>query len=438
MKFCSHFKTAILVAGLLILTVAPAYSELEDVDKIAVIVGPEVILASELAGQIQMHAFQTGRRPQTQAEIDALQAEVLEQMISDRLFLIEAKKDTSIVIRRDEVQQALDEQVARVASNFSSYEEFLQNLALEGLTLRDLERRYYKEIENGLLRQRHIQKRLYNVSISRYEVDRFYTEFKDSIPSQPEADKIAHILIKIKPSKAVEDSVKERGVKLRQQILDGADFATIASVNSSFGAGASGGDLGWVKRDDVLPEFARAAFKLAVGDISGVIRTEYGYQVIKAEGRRGEQLRLRHLLLGVLPSTADTLASIAVADSLLTEINNGADFGELAKTFSADDDSRAQGGELGWFELTKIPPDFASTLRGWTTPGEVRGPVATKFGLHIIKLLDYQAEKQLSLESDYDQIKEMARQDKTGKLVDEWITELKAKEFIQYMLEDEG
>lgn len=438
MRYSSNFRAVIFVTGLVVLMAVSAFAQLEDVDKIAVIVADEVILASELAGQIQLHAFQTGRRPETQAEIDALQNEVLEQMISDRLFLIEAKKDTSIVIRRDEVQQALDEQVARVASNFNSHEDFLQNLALEGLTLRDLERRYYQEIENSLTRQRYIQKKLYNVSISRYEVDQFYTEFKDSIPSQPEADKIAHILIKITPSQQVEDSVKKRGTELRQQILDGADFATISSQYSSFGAGASGGDLGWIKREDVLPEFARAAFKLAVGDISGVIRTEYGYQVIKAEGRRGDQLRLRHLLLGVLPATADTVAAIAVADSLLGELNNGADFGELAKAFSADDDSRAQGGELGWFELTKIPPDFASVVIGWKTPGEVRGPVSTKFGLHIIKLLDYQPQKQLSLESDFDQIKEMARQDKTGRLVDEWIEEIKQKTYVQYRLEDQN
>jgi peptidyl-prolyl cis-trans isomerase SurA len=426
---------AVLSVCLALCIVGSALAEREDIDKIAVIVGDEVILASELAGQIQLYAFQTGRRPQTEEEIEQFQNEVLQQMISDRLFLMKAKEDTSIVVRREEIQQALDEQVTRVAANFNSHEEFLQALAQEGLTLRDLERRYYGEIENSLLRQRYIQKRLYNVSVSRYEVEQFFEEFEDSIPNQPEALKLAHILLKVQPSVEVEDSVKALATDLRQRILDGADFAAISSEFSSYSAGDNGGDLGYVKRGDVVPEFARAAFKLAVGDISGVIRTEFGYHVIKAEGKRGDRLWLRHLLLGVQPSAEDTLRVTAVADSLLREIRGGADFAELAKAFSADDDTRAQGGELGWFALNEFPQEFASAVIDWKTPGEVRGAVNTRFGMHLLKLLDYQPEKELTLENDFDQIKELARQDKTGRLVDEWITELKQKTFVEYRLE---
>ena len=161
--------------------------EVETVDKIAVVVGNEVILASEVASQIQLVAFQTGRHPKTDKEIEKFQKDILEQMISDRLFLIEAKKDTTIHVRPEEVRQALDEHIAGVAANFSSQDEFMQALAQEGMTLRDLERKYEKEIENNLLRQRYIQAKLYNVSVSRYEVNNFYKEFGDSIPNQPEA-----------------------------------------------------------------------------------------------------------------------------------------------------------------------------------------------------------------------------------------------------------
>ncbi len=427
------FGTLALVAVICLCGMAIAGPE--TVDKIAVVVGDEVILTSELANQIQLAAFQMGKRPKTEEEIRVFQEQILEQMISDRLFLMEAKKDTSITIRRDEIERALQEHIARVRGNFDSEDEFLQALELEGMTLRDLERQYFEDTENNLLRQRFIQKKLHSVSISKYEVEQFYENFSDSIPSQPEGVKLAHILLTTRPNEAVEDSVRALAGDIRQRILDGADFATLAAQHSSFGAGANGGDLGYISRDDVDPEFARPAFSLAEGDISGVIRTPFGYHVIKCEGKRGDRLRLRHVLLGVIPTAEDTAATLALADSLINEIRGGNDFAELAKTFSTDDDSRVQGGELGWFALADLPEDFAPHVVGWTTADEVRGPIISKFGVHVLKLLEYQPEKKLALEDDYDRIKEMARQDKTGKMVDDWITEIKSRTYLDYRLE---
>jgi len=408
------------------------------VDKIAVVVGDEVILASELSNQIQMVAFQSGQRPKTQEEVVRFQKQVLEQMITDKLFLNEAKKDTTIEVRPSEVKQALDEQIARVVENFGSEQAFLQALSAEGMTLRDLERQYEQDIRNNLLRQRYIQNKLYDVSVSRFEVEKFYREFKDSIPEQPEAIKLAHVLLTVKPSQAIEDSVKAFAEQLRQRVVDGADFATIASQYSSLGAGANGGDLGFVKSEDVVPEFARVAFNLNDGEISGVVRTQFGYHVIKCESKRGDQSHLRHILLAVFPSAADTSATIALADSLLQAARNGADFAEIAKTYSQDNDSRAQGGELGWFAARQLPPDFADAVTGWTTPGEIRGPVKSRYGIHLLKLLDYQPGKVLTLQDDFDQIKELARQDKTGRMVDKWIEQLKERTYIDYRLPDLG
>jgi peptidyl-prolyl cis-trans isomerase SurA len=411
------------------------HAQREPVDKIAVVVGENVILASEVATQVQMIALQTGVQPTSEEEVKALQLEVLERMVSDELFLIEAEKDTSITVRREEVDQALDEQISRISSGYGSEEAFLQALALEGMTLRDLKKRYRIELRKQLLKQRMIQKKLYSVSISRHEVEEYYRQFEDSIPTQPEGIKLAHILLEIKPSQAVEDSVKDAASELRQRILDGADFATISTQYSSFGAGENGGDLGYIARDDVVPEFARAAFQLQPGDISGVIRTQFGYHIIKCEAKRADRLRLRHVLLGVPPAAEDTVTAMGLADSLLAEARGGGDFGELAKRFSKDDDTRASGGELGWFAAQEMPIEFATAVSNWRTPGEIRGPVESQFGLHLLKLLDYQDEKKLSMDEDYDRIKEIARQDKTGRIVDEWIEGLKETTYIDYRLD---
>lgn len=429
---------ALLITSTIALTAAgPSSAQREVVDEIVAVVGDRVILASELAGQVQWTALQTNRQPRSESELLELQREILDQMVSDQLFLIAAKKDTTINVRPEEIEQALDDRVAAIANNFPSQADFIAALDDEGLTLRELRKRFRSEIENQLIKQRYIQQKLQSVSISRHEVEQFYRRFKDSIPDQPEGAKLSHILLTIQPSQAVEDSVKTIAERLRDSIMAGAEFARISSQYSSMGAGENGGDLGYVARDDVVEEFARAAFNLDIGQVSGVVRTRYGYHVIKCEGKRDDRLKLRHLLLSVLPSPQDTARTAQLADSLLQAARNGDSFEEMAKVFSADNETRAQGGELGWFATAELPPEFADAVAGWTTPGEYRGPVLSQLGIHILKLLDYQPRKKLTLEEDFDDIKQLARQDKTGKIVDEWIESIKAKTHIEYRLTDQ-
>ena len=423
----------LLLAALLVGGSAGAQREV--VDRIVAVVGDEVIVASELANQIQLIILQSGVRPNTEDELDRLQRDILDQMVSDRLFLLAAREDTSVAVRDEEIENAMEEQISRISQNFSTYDEFLAALADEGLTVRELKKRYRKDIENKLLKQRYIQKKLFTISVSRQEVVEFYNEFKDSIPDQPEAVRLAHILLTIQPSQRVEDSIKQVVTELRQRVLDGADLAVISSQHSTGGAGVNGGDLGYVSREDVVPEFARPAFNLDVGDISGVVRTQFGYHVIKCEGKRGDRLHLRHLLIEVPPQADDTLNTRHLADSLLEAVRAGEDFEQIAKVFSADDDTRAQGGELGWFASAQLPQEFADVVAGWNTPGEYRGPVESRFGLHILKLLDYQAQQKYDLENDFDRIRELARQDKTGRIVDEWIEDFKKTTYISYRLE---
>ena len=428
-------RLLLLVVAVAIMLTGTLSAQRETVDEIVAVVGDQVILASELANQIQLIALQSGVRPKNEEELKEFQRDILEQMISDRLFLLAAKKDTSINVRPEEVENSLEAQVARISQNFESHDDFLSALAAEGLTIRELKKRYRTDIENQLLKQTFIQRKLSTVSVSRREVKEFYETFQDSIPSQPEAIRLAHILLTYQPSKEVDDSAKQYITELRQRILDGADFAVISSQFSTGGAGANGGDLGYLSREDVVPEFARAAFNLSVGDISGVIRTQFGYHVIKCEGKRGDRLHLRHVLVEIPPSENDTTNTIQLADSLLAAVRAGDDFEQIAKVFSADDDTRAHGGELGWFATAQMPPEFTEAVTGWQTPEDYRGPIESRYGLHILKLLDYQAERRYNLEEDFDRLKELARQDKTGRVVDKWIDGFKEKTYISYQLD---
>ncbi len=142
----------IILFFIIILTVSSFASE--PIDRIIAVIGNEPIMASELAAQIQLISIQNNIRPRNQAELEQLQIDILNQMISEKLFLIEARKDTSIKVTDDEINRAVDQHIAQVASQFESEDDFLNQLSLEGLSLRSFKKRLHPEIENQLLKQR--------------------------------------------------------------------------------------------------------------------------------------------------------------------------------------------------------------------------------------------------------------------------------------------
>lgn len=429
-RFGSLFITAVFVLGGFV-----AAQQREPIDKIIAIAGPDIILGSELAQQMQLVALQTNRRPRTPQEIAAFQKEVLEQMVSDKLLLQEARKDTSIHIRPEEVDQATNEQIQKVSGRFDSNDQFLMALQQEGMTLRDLQKKYHDDLNDQLVKQRYIQKKLAAVSVSKHEVEEFFGKFGDSIPAQPEAIRLAHLQLSVSASKSVEDSVRKYVENLRQRILKGESLAAVSAQYSTPGMAPDSGMLGYIAKEDLVPEFGRAAFVLRDGEISGVVRTQFGFHIIKCEGRRGEKLLLRHVLVAVQPSSSDSAAVRHLADSLLTALRAGADFSLATKTWSTDDETRVKAGELGWFAVKQLPADFADSLVGWTTPDEYRGPVSSPNGLHILKLLEYQQERRFSMPADFDQLKELARQEKVDRLVAKWVADIKSRSYVEYRLE---
>ncbi len=402
----------------------------DPIERIVAVVGDEPIMSSELAAQIQLIAIQQGIRPKSEEEVEAFQEKVLQDIIAEKLLLIEARKDTTIIVTDDQIDAAVNEHIARLIEQFPSEEAFLGELGREGLTLRAFQKRLRPEMANQLLKQQLINRKLSSISISNQEVQEFYVEFKDSIPDQPEAVRLAHILISFQPSGGTEDSAKKAAEQVRENAAAGADFASLAIAYSDGPGAISGGDLGFLSREDVIPDFGRIAFNLAPGEISAVFRTEYGYHIVKCEEIQGTQAHLRQILFEIKPTAADSVLSYKLADSLLTAISEGADFREVAKVYSADDETRKSGGELGWFAVASLPPGFEVAMAHLTEIGDVYGPVESQYGLHILKLMERQEARHITIDSDFDQIKNMARQAKTGEMVDKWIDEIRQKVFV--------
>ncbi len=401
-------------------------------DRIVAVVGDQIILESELDMQLQIYANQTGIELQSPTQTSQLKKELLDQLINDKLLLLAAKKDTTIQVTPREVEEAVKEQLKKVKSEFSE-EAFKEQLKSEGLTESELRKKYREQIKNQMMIDRLIASKLSKVSVSTREVKDFYQTYKDSIPDQPNAIKLSHILLEIKTSQETLDSLRSVGENIVEMAKKGKDFAQLASLYSDDPTGKEGGDLGFFKKGDMIPKFEQTAFALKPGEISDVVETELGFHVIKVEGKRDDQVHARHILLLVAPNKKDTLQAEQFADSLYHLLLEGADFTEMAKQFSVDEESRKIGGELGWYPVDQMTPEFKEGVRDLNVE-QVSPPLKSQFGVHILKILDKREQRKVTLEDDWDAIKDMVRRKKTNELVTTWVEKLRQDTYVEMRL----
>jgi peptidyl-prolyl cis-trans isomerase SurA len=419
------------VIAVLILAVSAAAWEI--LDGVAAVVDDKIILISELESQIQLAALQQAINLSDSAAVDSIRRVFLNQMIDDKLVLIEASKDTSIKVTNKQVEEALDEQITRIKAQFPSEDAFLKQLTAEGLTLKTLRTRYREQIKNQILKESLLEKKLGMVSVSSGEVKEFYSNFRDSLPNKPAGVRLAQILLAPSPSKGVEDSLKELAERIDLRAKAGDDFAILAQTYSTDASGKNGGDLGWFQRGQMVPEFEKAAYALQPGDVSDVVKTRYGFHIIKCLQKKGEKIRASHILISYTPSESDFSETFKLADSLYNLLKNGADFAALARQYSHDDDSRDKGGDLGWFPQDQLFDEFRGPADSMEI-GDISLPIKSDYGYHILKMLDKKGEEPLDFKANYGEIEQLAKRYKTQKELQTWLEQARKRYFIQVMI----
>lgn len=401
----------------------------EVVERIVAVVGDRPILASELANQVQMYLMQSGDK---EADVNQLAERLLDEMVGDALMLSAAHGDSMIVASPQEIEVQLQERIASLASRFPTDEAFLKQLAEEGLTKRTLEKRFRPEIRDQILKQKIINRKLSSVSVSRQEVEKFFEANTDSLPEMPNRINLAHILFGFKVSTATDDSLKMMAETARTLVVEGLEMATVATQMAEGNAGMGapvGGRIGYVRKAELVPEFGRAAFNLQPGSISGPVRSQYGWHIIKSHYRTKDSVDVSQILFPAVPSLADSALALALADSIYLELEGGGNFKELAKQYSDDDSSRSIGGEMELMTYDQLRPEFVQPLADLSVD-QISKPVKSEIGYHILKLLERLDGRKLTLENDFDIIRNMARQEKTGRMVESWVEELKETIYV--------
>lgn len=211
----------------------------------------------------------------------------------------------------------------------------------------------------------------------------------------------SHILVKIDPNASPEDTLKayKRIISLRDKILKGEDFATLAKSKTGSedpSAETNGGDLGYFTAFQMVYPFEEAAYNLKIGEVSQPVRTRFGYHILKVTDKRDARgtMKAAHLMIAASKEN-DTDETIEKARSKANEIYNklvaGENFEDLVRAYSDDPSSSSTGGTLPVFgtgATTRMIPEFEETAFALKKDGDFSKPVQTNFGFHIIKRLE--------------------------------------------------
>lgn len=262
--------------------------------------------------------------------------------------------------------------------------------------------------EAGMAQQQSFQQELeqYRKQLAKpYMVENRVTEqlVQEAYDRLKQEVRASHILIEVDEDASPADTLAAYQLidSLRMLALNGASFAMLAEQHSDDpSAAGNGGDLGYFTALQMVYPFENAAYQTAPGDISRPIRTRFGYHIVKVQDKRPARgkVKVAHILIRPQPNDTEGEKSEAYkkAKQIYEQLQKGTDWNEMVERFSDDVSTRSSGGELPYLGTGNIMPAFEDAAFAMKNPGDISKPFKTRFGWHIIKLIDHQELPSLS------------------------------------------
>ncbi len=396
---------------------------------VSAVVGDNVILKSEVAQIVQMTALNMGLDPSSdEAQLKRLSDDVLQSLINQSLVLSVAEAE-SVVVSSQEVNAALERHVSSVLTRAGS-ESRLEEIF--GKSLRELKKELWPDIHDQLVVERFQAQLFSGVVISRKEVERFFSVYKDSIGVLPELYDLQWLRLSITPGKKSELQTIEKLKNLRLRILAGEDFSSLASQHSQDpGSARNGGELGFTARGTLVPEYEEVALSLAEGKVSDVIETPFGFHIIQTIGRMGEKINTRHILFVPQPSEADEDSVYMLASMLADSINTSKELSVYATKYSDDNLSKERGGHLGFQNISSLPyPGLAQVIPKLKT-NELSTPIWVETAYFLIMINNIRPGGEPSLGDHWTEIESLALGKKKSDFFSSWLSKKSSSIYIK-------
>lgn len=405
------------------------------IDEIVWVVGDEPILRSEVEAQ----------RLQAQAQGVKFSGDpycvIPEQLAIQKLFLHQADLD-SIVVSDNDVMSDVDRRINSDINQIGSKEKLEEYY---GKPLSKIREMYRDQARNNQLVSTVQRGLVGSITVTPGEIRQFYNNMKaDSIPLVPAEVEVETITAEPQYDPVEIAEIKERLREFTERVNNGSNFSTLAVMYSDDRNSAKvGGELGFMGKGELMPEFANVAFSLSdPKKVSKIVQTEYGFHIIQLIEKRGDRINCRHILLKPHISASERNQALLRLDSVADLIRNQKmTFQAAAQLFSFDKDTRNNGGLMvnpksgtSRFQLEDLPSEVGKLVYTMNV-GEISKPftminLKDKEVSAIIRVKSKTKAHKANLTDDFQLLRQMVQSSKSEKIIADWIIQKQKKTYV--------
>ncbi|MGY8954792.1 MAG: foldase protein PrsA [Flavobacteriales bacterium] len=418
----------------LLLTLTSFSLSAQSIDKIEAVLGDEIILTSEIESQYLQYLSQGHTKS------NEIRCQIVEDLLFQKLLVNQAKLD-SLVVSNDEVEDEVNKRLSYFETQLGSVQKVEDYF---GKSKANIKLELGKVIKDQFMAQKMQTKLTSSLKVTPAEVKESYALLSDAeIPTMPTQVEVAQIVIKPEITDDQKDNIREKLNNFRDRVYNGEDFKMLATLYSDDpGSAIKGGELGFVNRGDLVPEFERAAFRLKEGEISKVVESQFGYHIVQLIERRGEQINVRHILIKTKVTATALHAAKLKMDNIAKEINEETITFDQAVSEYSDDENKSNGGLLlnpNTMSTSHTLEDMAPALRlviEKLKETEVSSPAVIQMqdenkAYRILRLNKRTEQHKANLVDDFAKIKEYSINAKKQETLEKWKSITIAKTYIK-------
>jgi peptidyl-prolyl cis-trans isomerase SurA len=425
---------------------SPKPGSSQRLDGIAAVVNNQVVLQSDVEEQLYLFLM-SAQTEVDSATVDTLRSQILNRLIDERLILAEATRQ-GISVPEAEVARQAQDALKDAKARYETPAAYQEALRKEGLTEEKLLKKFHEEAQRAALVQRLVSKQITRRRPTQAEAEAFFKANREKFPRSPAEVRLSVIQIPAMPDSVADRQGRARAEAARKRIAGGEKFAKVAAELSDDESSArSGGDLGYLARGSMDPNFEQAVFSRPLNTVGEPVRSVYGWHVLEVldrdtvktvagrdsldrEGRPLLEAHIRHVLLRVPLTEADIERARTLAAKVRAEAASGKDFGELARRHSRYAGPQGEDGDIGFLPMTSLQPNIRAGLDPLQVGG-ISEVLVNAAGFNIFRVTERKAEREYTLEEIKDELPGAVSEIQFREKLDAWVKGLRAKAHIQ-------
>lgn len=393
------------------------------IDGISAVIGNEIVLESDVVDQMNF-AKQQGAGTTNKCEF-------LENLINNKFLVYEAKKDTLIENRSAAIKEQVNGKYNQMLTQFPSEQEMLKSYKFRtGYEMKNAIEKIDTDEYYGKAKYQMITEK---ADVTPNEVTNFFTMYKAQLPEVKDEISLSQIVMSPQLTDAHKDEIINKLKKIKADILAGESFESQARIYSEDkGSAPNGGLMKNIFKGQMVKPFEAAALNLQEEEISDPIESEFGYHIIQLVKKSGKMYDARHILLMATPTEAEMVTSKKKLDSIRTLImTEKMTFKDASFKFSDDKRTKFNAGVItGGDGSSKIERESIPGTISYELAGLNKSDITAAFEdvddrerkvVKIVKLEDVIPAHQITLETDYDRIKQMALRKKQGEMIEKYV-----------------